>query len=57
MNAYLNAMRHYFDFKGQATRSKFWLFILVSIILAIIAAVLDDIFDLGDGEALVFTRI
>ena len=33
MNAYLHCMRHYADFSGRASRSEYWLFVLVFIII------------------------
>ncbi|MEW9617169.1 DUF805 domain-containing protein [Shinella sp. S4-D37] len=47
MNAYLNAMRRYFDFKGRASRTEFWMFTLVVFVGGIIAF----IFDLALGNA------
>ncbi|MGQ3210122.1 DUF805 domain-containing protein [Shinella sp.] len=40
MNAYIDAMRRYFDFKGRATRTEFWMFTLVVIVGGIGALVL-----------------
>lgn len=47
MNAYLNAMRRYFDFKTRANRTEFWMFTLVVFVGGIIAL----IFDLALGNA------
>ncbi len=41
MNAYFYAMKHSFNFKGRATRSQFWTFTLVSIIIALVAVGID----------------
>lgn len=41
MNAYANAMRRYFDFRGRSTRSQFWLFFLVYGIIIVAAVVVD----------------
>ncbi|MCQ1573472.1 DUF805 domain-containing protein [Neorhizobium galegae] len=41
MNAYLDAMRRYFNFSGRSTRSQYWMFALAVILLGIIAIVLD----------------
>lgn len=48
MNAYLNAMRRYFDFKTRATRTEFWMFTLVVFIGGIIALITDTA--LGNGQ-------
>lgn len=41
MNAYLEAYRRAFDFKGRSTRAEFWLFVLIGT-LAVVAASLID---------------
>lgn len=41
MNAYFDAMRRYFDFKGRSTRSQFWLFTLFLLIIGFVAMVID----------------
>lgn len=42
MNAYLDGLRRYFDFKGRSTRSQYWLFVLVALVLEIVALVVDS---------------
>jgi uncharacterized membrane protein YhaH (DUF805 family) len=42
LNAYFDAMRRYFDFKGRSTRGQFWLFTLAFVIMALVAWVLDS---------------
>ena len=43
--------RKYFDFKGRASRSEFWWFILFSILLTIVAFILDSLlFSTSDLE-------
>ena len=37
MNAYIDAMRRYFDFKGRASRTEFWMFTLVVFVGGIVA--------------------
>ncbi|UWU20930.1 DUF805 domain-containing protein [Rhizobium sp. CB3060] len=49
MNAYLDGMRKYATFSGRATRSQFWLFTLMFVILDVIGAVLDAA--IGTGTA------
>ena len=34
MNAYVDAMRRYFDFKGRTGRNDFWMFTLVFVVIA-----------------------
>jgi uncharacterized membrane protein YhaH (DUF805 family) len=41
MNAYTTVMRRYFEISGRSSRSEYWLFVLVYLILAIIAKVID----------------
>ncbi|WP_313531258.1 DUF805 domain-containing protein [Shinella sp.] len=48
MNAYIAAMRRYFDFKGRASRTEFWMFTLVVFIGGIVALILDAA--LGNGQ-------
>lgn len=49
MNNYLNAMQRYFDFKGRSSRSQFWYFTLVLVVLNVIALILDGA--AGNGAA------
>jgi uncharacterized membrane protein YhaH (DUF805 family) len=42
MHAYKHAMRNYANFQGRASRSEYWLFILATVILGFLAAVLDS---------------
>lgn len=49
MNAYLDAMRRYFDFKTRATRTEFWMFTLVVFVGGIIALIIDTA--LGNGRS------
>ena len=44
MNAYIDAMKNYANFSGRATRSQFWLFMLVFIIMYIVSAGVDAVF-------------
>lgn len=48
MNAYVDAMRHYFDFKGRSSRPAFWYFMLVVTGFGIVALTID--LALGNGE-------
>lgn len=41
MNAYVDAIRRYFDFKGRSSRSEFWMFTLVVFMGGIVALILD----------------
>jgi uncharacterized membrane protein YhaH (DUF805 family) len=51
MNWYLKVLKeHYFDFKGRARRTEFWMFILINIIISVILAVLDDLLGLNFGS-------
>ena len=57
MTSYLNAMRNYFNFKGRASRSEFWLFLLFVVILSIITLILDEVSGFADEGAMVFTGL
>jgi uncharacterized membrane protein YhaH (DUF805 family) len=41
MNGYTKAMRRYFEVSGRSSRSEYWVFVLVYLILGIVAAVID----------------
>ena len=41
MNAYLYCMRHYADFSGRASRSEYWLFVLIFFIIYAVCFALD----------------
>lgn len=50
MTSYLQAMKQYFDFSGRATRSQYWIFILVMMAIWIAALILDGVIgNLDDG--------
>jgi len=57
MNAYLKAMRHYFDFMGRASRAEFWLFTLFVILFGIVTVTIDVALGFADEGALVFTGL
>lgn len=52
MNAYLNALARYFSFSGRSSRSQFWMFQLVMVLLTIVAVEIDMVrgntFGLGE---------
>jgi uncharacterized membrane protein YhaH (DUF805 family) len=41
VNYYLDAMRKYVTFSGRATRSQFWIFLLVFMVLFLVAMAID----------------
>jgi len=41
MNGYTTAMRRYVEFSGRSSRSEFWLYTLVYVIIYLVAAVID----------------
>jgi uncharacterized membrane protein YhaH (DUF805 family) len=43
MNAYLEAYRRAFDFKGRSTRAEFWLFVLIGTIAVVVASLVDTL--------------
>lgn len=48
MNAYVDAMRRYFDFSGRTSRAEFWYFMLVVTGMGILALIID--LALGNGQ-------
>src|SRR5690606_6811399 len=50
MNWYLKGLKQYADFGGRARRTEYWMFVLFNTTFAIIAMILDNIFDLTIGE-------
>ncbi len=56
MNAYLDGMRRYFHFRGRSTKSEYWFFSLVVVVLGIIAVVLDAVV-LGSSKPAGFTAL
>ena len=48
MNAYVDAMRRYFDFKGRSSRAEFWYFMLVVTGLGVVALMID--LSIGNGQ-------
>lgn len=43
MKHYLNAIRKYANFKGRASRSEFWYFLLFNLIFSVLAVTLDQV--------------
>jgi uncharacterized membrane protein YhaH (DUF805 family) len=48
MNAYVDAMRRYFDFKGRSSRPEFWYFMLIVTGFGVVALMID--LALGNGQ-------
>lgn len=57
MNAYFDAMRRYFDFKGRSTRRQFWIFTLVVILLGFLGLVIDTALSNSEGGPLIVTAL
>ncbi|ROP58112.1 uncharacterized membrane protein YhaH (DUF805 family) [Enterobacter sp. BIGb0383] len=57
MDWYLSVIRNYIGFTGRARRKEFWMFILVSAILAAVLSIVDKIlgWQLGDGQGILAT--
>ena len=50
MNAYVYCMRHYTDFYGRASRSEYWLFVLIFLIIYAAAFAIDyGVFGIGES--------
>ena len=45
MNYYLKVLQNYATFSGRARRSEYWYFVLFNMIFAIVAVVLDNVFE------------
>lgn len=50
MNAYTTAMSRYFDFSGRSSRSEFWLFVLIYLVISVIASIVDYVVFSGSGS-------
>lgn len=57
LNAYFDAMRRYFDFKGRASRSEFWCFTLIVLAIAVLGLILDLALDNGEDGPLFITAL
>jgi uncharacterized membrane protein YhaH (DUF805 family) len=59
VNSYFDGMRRYADFRGRSTRSQFWWFTLVVLVLAIVGLGIDGTIDSGpaDGLGIVSTLV
>ena len=56
MEYFIDAFKNYANFDGRATRTQYWMYILVYVIIAVILAVLDNV--LGTGFlGLVFSLV
>ncbi|MGH3783328.1 MAG: DUF805 domain-containing protein [Pseudonocardiaceae bacterium] len=47
MEWYLKVLRQYADFTGRARRKEYWMFTLVSVIISVVLAVLDNVLTIG----------
>jgi uncharacterized membrane protein YhaH (DUF805 family) len=47
MEWYLKVLRQYADFTGRARRKEYWMFTLVSVIISIVLAILDNALNTG----------
>ena len=54
MNSYMNAMRRYFEFSGRSNRSEFWLFVLFTIIILVLAMVIDRLALGSEGPGVLY---
>lgn len=41
MNWYLKVLKQYADFKGRARRKEYWMFVLISTIISVVASLID----------------
>ena len=47
MEWYLKVPRQYVDFAGRARRKEYWMFTLVSVIISLVLAILDNVLRIG----------
>jgi uncharacterized membrane protein YhaH (DUF805 family) len=47
MEWYLKVLRQYVDFAGRARRKEYWMFTLVSVIISLVLAILDNVLTIG----------
>ena len=47
MEWYLKVLRQYVDFAGRARRKEYWMFTLVSVIISVVLAILDNVLRIG----------
>lgn len=50
MDWYLKVLKNYVGFGGRARRKEYWMFTLISLIVAVIAAVLDNVLGLANEQ-------
>lgn len=50
MNWYLKVLGQYADFSGRARRTEYWMFILINMLLAIAAMILDNLMGITFGS-------
>lgn len=48
MEHYLNAFKQFFDFSGRATRTQYWMFFLIHLVVSVLLTLV-DYFVLGSG--------
>jgi uncharacterized membrane protein YhaH (DUF805 family) len=56
MKWWLNSLRHYFDFKGRASRAEYWMFKLLTIIIFVLLVLFCSIFP-GSVFSIVFPTL
>lgn len=54
MNAYLHALKNYFNFSGRAGRREYWTFVLVNLLLGYVILFADRQTAIGDVPAALF---
>lgn len=59
MRWYLKVLKQYADFSGRARRTEFWMFVLVSVLISIVLAIVDTMIGTatvyGDGSMVTFS--
>ncbi|MCC5945694.1 MAG: DUF805 domain-containing protein [Bernardetiaceae bacterium] len=48
MHYYLKVLQNYANFKGRARRSEYWYFVLFSIIISVVLAIIEQFLGIGD---------
>jgi len=55
MNWYIDVLKKYTVFNGRATRSEYWYFVLINVIISIILVLIGHILKVGDSLSTVYS--
>lgn len=57
VNNYIGVLSNYVGFRGRATRTEYWMFVLASVIVSIVLAVVGNVLGLTIGEGAGATNV